>query len=375
MNRRSIILNVLIFSGIFSLFLAIYINQRGRNHFYKASDKRFHYTGRFDFSEEDAAKAWAPGAYIEFKFVGTYCDLVIEDEYRHFNKHNYIVIVLDNEKPKRIRLTDYYNQIKIGKGLKKGKHTVRIVKATESYFGYIKLVGVWCKDLVKFKKTRKLLFEFIGDSITCGSGNDKETDDASGNAWSDLENAYVAFGPLLARRYNASWILSAVSGIGLTNSFTESDKNMPEMYPRISLDEHAGKWDFKSQQQPDIIVITLGQNDGLQKEEKYISAYKKFISFLRSKFPKSILVCSNSPMSEPKLRLHLNKCIQSMVSSLRKSGMKNIYAFYYKKKYNSGHTKHPSKSEHLQMVGELQSFFIQRGWKTEQDLLDLRKMK
>jgi hypothetical protein len=373
MRHRSFVINSLIFLALTALFFTIYQSQRSRNHFYSSGDRRFHFVGRFDFTEENEAKVWAPGAYIEFKFIGTYCDIVVEDEYRHFNKHNYIVVILDDQKPRRIRLTDYYNQIKIGKGLKNGEHSVMICKATESYFGYINLLGVWCKDLVKYKRTKRLLFEFIGDSITCGSGADVRIKDSSGNNWSDLENAYVSFGPLLARRYNADWMLSSVSGIGLTNSFTESDKNMPEMYRRISLDEHAGEWDFDAQKDPDVIVVTLGQNDGIQKESKFIRVYKQFIYFLRSKFPKSLIICSNSPMSEPKLRRHLNTCIHRMVQSLRKSGMKKIVAFYYKGLYNSGHTKHPSKWEHQKMVNELHYFMKKKGWGSEKALLELRR--
>ena len=248
MKRRSLILNAAIGISIFLLFLFIYLSQSKRNHFFNASDSRFYYTGRFDKSEKKVMKVWAPGAYIEFKFTGTFCDVVMEDEHRHFNKNNVLVVIVDGQEPRRIRLSSGYNQIKIAKGLSKGEHTVLLCKATESYIGYIKFLGVWCKDLVKYKRNKKLLFEFIGDSMTCGSGADTKPEKPSGDNWTDLENAYVSFGPTLSRHYNARWILSAVSGIGLTSSFTESNKHMPEMYRKTSLDEYSDDWKFEKQQ-------------------------------------------------------------------------------------------------------------------------------
>ncbi|MEY4604260.1 MAG: hypothetical protein RIT43_1552 [Bacteroidota bacterium] len=372
MKIRPILINSAIFASIFLLFLTIYLSQSKRNHFYNADDHRYYFTGRFDASEKKVKKAWAPGVCIEFKFKGSFCDLVVEDEGRHFNKNNVLVVVVDGQKPQRIRLNNGHNQLKIAKGLSKGSHKVVICKATESYIGYIKFLGVWCKDLIKYKRNKKVLFEFIGDSMTCGSGADSKPEKPSGDNWTDLENAYVSFGPVLSRRYNARWMLSSVSGIGLMKSFTESDKNMPEMYLKTSLDEFSEDWKFEKQQEPDIVFVTLGQNDGIQKADKFISTYVGFVKFIRSKFPHSRIICCSSPMAQPLLRVHLNKCIPQVVSKLKKGGEKYVYSYCFKGVYNSGHKSHPSKAEHIRIADELQQFLNSKGWATEQSLLEQR---
>ena len=60
--------------------------------------------------------------------------------------------------------------------------------------------------------------EFIGNSITCGTGSDQSVVPCDKGVWQDQHNAYLSYGPAVARSFNAQWQLSAVSGIGLMHS-------------------------------------------------------------------------------------------------------------------------------------------------------------
>ena len=63
--------------------------------FYAGGDNLIHCVGRFDRTEPTAPKVWAPGAYIEFKFKGNFCEIELEDELRFLMHHNFIEVVID----------------------------------------------------------------------------------------------------------------------------------------------------------------------------------------------------------------------------------------------------------------------------------------
>ena len=110
----------------------------------------------------------------------------------------------------------------------------------------------------------------------------------------------------------------------------------------------------------------------MQKEEKFITAYVKFLKFVRSTFHSSLVVCCSSPMADAKLKIHLNSCIRKVVLRMRKAGDRRIFGFYYKNRYYAGHKSHPSKDEHIRIADELKQFLKTKGWETEKDLLDQR---
>jgi len=89
-----------------------------------------------------------------------------------------------------------------------------ICKNTEANIGYLELAGIRCRQLVKPapKPARKI--EFIGNSITCGTGSDLSVIPCGKELWEDQHNAYLSYGPITARAVNAQYHLSAVSVSG-----------------------------------------------------------------------------------------------------------------------------------------------------------------
>ena len=210
MRRIAIFVFILFFLGT-TVFIVLHFWQKEEISFYEANDERIHYVGRFDFSDKDSPKAWAPGTYLEFESEGTSCEIVVEDEVKFGNTHNYLEIVLDHGKTKRIRLGSRINRIQLYKDAKGGKHHVLVCKNTESAIGFIKINGIYCQKLCKWKKPRKRLFEFIGDSITCGNGADQSSIPFGKGSWYDYHNAYLSYGARLARERNADWVFTATT--------------------------------------------------------------------------------------------------------------------------------------------------------------------
>lgn len=84
--------------------------------------------------------------YINVKFKGTYCELLINDQELWGKDHNYLEIVID-DKPIRIQTTEKNNQIIIAQGLSNTVHTLIICKNTEANIGYLEFIGLKCESL------------------------------------------------------------------------------------------------------------------------------------------------------------------------------------------------------------------------------------
>jgi lysophospholipase L1-like esterase len=321
---------------------------------FTADNKNIQYTGRIDFADPKKPRFWAPGVYISTTFEGSTCDIVVADEMLGGNNHNYLEVVVDG-KPSRLKLTAKENTLRVAENLPAKRHTLVVCKDTESGIGYLEFVGVKCARLLppSPKPTRKI--EFIGNSITCGTGSDQSVVPCGKGQWPDQHNAYQAYGPTVARTLNAQWQLTAVSGIGLIRSCCDLKIVMPEVFDKINQRANAITWDFQ-RYQPDVVTVCLGQNDGVQDSAKFCGAYVAFIKTIRSKYPKAQIVCLTSPMADAKLTAVLKRYLTGVVNAAQASGDKAVSKFFFSRSYNSGCDNHPDLAEHQLIAAELSAY-------------------
>lgn len=328
---------------------------------FTADNHYLQYTGRIDFANPQKPKFWAPGVYITASFEGSTCDIVVTDEVLGGNNHNYLEVVVDGQRT-RLKLTGRENTIRVAENLPAKRHTLVVCKDTEAGIGYLEFIGVKCARLLPplSKPTRKM--EFIGNSITCGTGSDESVVPCGKGQWHDQHNAYLAYGPLVARALNAQWQLTAVSGIGLVRSCCDMGIVMPEVFDKINQRANALAWDFQ-RYQPDVVTITLGQNDGVQDSTKFCGAYVAFLKTVRSKYPKAHIVCLTSPMADAKLTAVLQRYLTGVVSVVQASGDKAVSKFFYTRRYHSGCDNHPDLAEHQLIANELGAYLTSTlGW-------------
>jgi len=329
--------------------------------FFSAKNKAFRYVGRFDFSNKKQPKCWNPGAYVEVNFTGTFLEIEVNDEMR-YGGHNYIEVIVDDRPAQRILLKANNNVLLISDSLEDKEHHLLICKDTESAMGYIEFLGISCESISPAKtKTKKI--EFIGDSITCGNGSDTTAIKCGEGTWYDQHNAYMSFGPLVSRAFQSDWHLSSVSGIGLTRSCCGLETVMSKVFGHINFDEDGPLWKF-APSEPDVVVITLGQNDGIQDSTDYCSSYVAFIRDVRKVYKKATIVCCSSPMANEKLKDQMSNYIPAVTSEMHRLGDLNIHPFLYDRSYRSGCFYHPTVSEHKLMSQELIPFISEvTGWK------------
>jgi lysophospholipase L1-like esterase len=329
---------------------------------YKANNPNIQYFGRIDFSNPLKPRFWSPGVYIKAKFRGTGCDIIINDEVMGGDNHNYIEIAIDDNPPIRIKATGKVNIIKAAQGRSDSEHIITICKDTESGIGYLEFAGIKCAKLLPPPPKPKRKIEYIGDSITTGSGIDIAETPCDQGKWYDQHNAYRSYGAITSRALDAQWQLTAVAGIGLTHSCCNMDIVMPDVLDKVYLRNNKLAWDF-GRYQPDVVTICLGQNDGIVDSAKFCNAYVQFIGSVRKGYPKAAIICLTSPMANAELTTVLKKYLSGITAFMNSAGDKKIYQYFFNKRYHNGCGGHPDMDEQVQIAGELTACIKQvEGW-------------
>lgn len=344
-------------------FLATGMTRRGHVlKLFKANNNHIQYTGRIDYSDPLKPRIWAPGVYIQAKFKGSQCEVLINDEVASENNHNYVEVIVDGKNPYRIQLTGKTNVIKVPGGLTDTEHTIMICKDTESNIGYIDFVGFRCEQLLPLPARPKRKIEYIGDSITSGTGMDLSTMPCGKGQWYDQHNAYMSYGALTSRNLDAQWQLTALAGVGLIHSCCNMNVVMPQIFDKVFLRGDTINWDFK-QYQPDVITICLGQNDGIKDSTLYCDAYVKFIKTIRQNYPKADIICLTSPMADKALTAVLQRYLKGITDYMNINGDKKVYKYFFSRQYHNGCGGHPDMGDHQLIADELTAYIKQlKGW-------------
>jgi hypothetical protein len=327
-------------------------------HFFAADNSNIQYIGRIDFSNPVKPRFWAPGVYIIANFKGSNCSFIINDEAADGHSQNYVEIIIDAQKISRIQITGKSDTIQAADGLTPGSHTICICKDTESGNGWIEFAGLSCEALLPPTPLPSHKIEFIGNSITCGTGSDVSVVPCGKGEWYDQHNAYFSYGPLTARSLGAQWQLSAVSGIGLIHSCCNMTIDMPEVFDKINMRSDAMLWNF-NRYQPDVVTICLGQNDGILDSAFFCNTYTRFIKQIRDYYVNAHIICITSPMADSILNAVMKKYLSAIVSASNAQGDKKVYRYFFTKRYHQGCGDHPSLEEHRQIAGELSAYIKQ----------------
>ncbi len=338
-------------------------------------DRRIQYMGRIDFSNPKMPRFWDPGVVVRLRFRGMRCRIVLHDEVPDPTTHNYVVVVVGNNLAVyRVKLTGQSDTLTIwgngsawldntslrsqvqGNALNHspdidGDHMVTVCKATEG-IGWMELAGVHAQALLPCPDWPERKIEFIGNSITCGFGNDTSGIPCGQGQWFDQHNAWMSYGPLTARALKAQWHLTAVSGIGLIHSCCNMTITMPEVYDRTDSRGNQGNWDF-SAYQPDVVTVCLGQNDGIQDSTAFCGAYVRFVGHLRQVYPKAQIVLLTSPMGDARLTAALKRYIDGVIKGF---GDANVSGFFFSRQWTHGCYEHPDIADDLDISGELTAY-------------------
>lgn len=353
------------------IFLTFYINGFSQS---RTADKANTLTaeqlkpiGRFVLNSNQELELISSAVHFGFSFEGT--EIAIYASIPDQNGHNYLQYELDGVYQKRITVVGNSKEPVIIKVPKAGKHQIWIYKATEAATGAIVISKVAANKIKALPIPKAPLIEFIGNSITCGAAADASEFPCGTGVYHDQHNAYMAYGPRVARALNANFILSSVSGIGVYRTWNMDGPSMPQVYEKVDFqNKNAQKWDF-SKYSPKIVSIALGTNDlstGDGKtprkpfsDDEFISNYVKFVQLVKSKYPNAQIALLSSPMVKGEARVTLERCLKTIkqkVDQLYPSA-KPAEIFFFEPMEAHGCNGHPSVEDHLILAKQLEPFF------------------
>jgi len=286
-----------------------------------------------------------PGIYFEAQFTGPEVIVRFDDDANNFNilvdgrnrmivkKPGQTTITLDNLGP--------------------GPHSIRLEKRSETQHATGRFIGFAvprAADVRPAPEARAHQIEFIGDSLTAGYGNTSAFGDCHGDDVFETTDTQEAFGPLIAKHYDADYRIEAYSGAGLVRNSggRTPDFHMTDLIQRPILDQPSTD---PSPWTPQIVVVNLGGNDfnsPVQAGEKwpdptslvldYRTSYVAFVKALRARYPKTEILLSTTTDKIP----FLPALVDTVFADLKTDGVSGIDRINWPAMARTACDRHPN---------------------------------
>ena len=340
--------------------------------FVSPADPHILYTGRISFTNPERPAWNYPGVQIVAAFEGTSLRMVAKPQ------SGYFMAQIDEAEPFKVAFRGERDSVvSLATALPDSRHTVRLMYIIEGYEMFPEFWGFLLDEGCSLAEppalpSRKI--EFVGNSITCGYGN--EGYDKFEHFEYETENHYYSYASITARSLGAQHWVVARSGIGAYRNYDGPKTGNPESHMPVQY-EYTGyawrpelrqeptflreKWDF-NRYQPDLVCINLGTNDlstpnyDLTLLKQY---YKKLLEMVREHNPQAKIVLLTGSMlynEEQKIAIQL---LNEIADEAHQAGDKKVYRFdmshidgeaYY------GNDWHPNIRQDEKMASELTPF-------------------
>jgi lysophospholipase L1-like esterase len=323
--------------------------------------------GRFLVNKAQQLELISSAVHFGFSFEGKECQIFAF--LPSSNGHNYLQYELDGVYQKRIKIVGNTSAPVVLTAPSAGKHTVWIYKATEAYTGPILIQKAMGKNIKSLRPPAAPLIEFIGNSITCGAASDPSEVPCGTGDYHDQHNAYMAYGPRVARALKTNFILNSVSGIGVYRNWNSNGPTMPQVYEKIDFQEtNSQRWNFAAYT-PAIVSIALGTNDFSNGDGKqvrlpfdsatFVNTYVQFVKQVKATHPKAQIALLSSPMINGKSRTTLQNCLTAVKAKTDAASPadKPVAVYFFEPMQARGCSGHPNVEDHAIIAKELEPFF------------------
>ncbi len=365
------------------------------------------FVGRYDLTDPATPRFDWSGNYMSTRFEGTEVTFGA-----NAGVETIFEVIVDGQARQVILggLAEKSFTVRVPQGI----HEVTVMRSSEALFGDVAFVPFTfgtSKQLPPTERPRRI--EYIGDSITCGYGNEGENAtcpydtvirDVTGEDGKPkdvkiplTQNVYLAYGSLAARALSADAVTLCFSGKGVFQNYREQgvgegkilnpdDKpdpdartTIPDYYLRtVATDPALAKWDFSKEPEPQVVLINIGTNDFARDVnqdsiadgidlERFRTSYKDFVGFVRTKRPNAHIFLALPPMLSDKFpldnaRSDFRNALKRIVSELEGSGDGKIYFMELVEmgvRYGLGCDYHPNLEVHRimadQVIGAIRS--------------------
>ncbi len=314
-----------------------------------------------DAGADVKAYQW-PGIYFEGRFTGDQILVRFDDNANNFN------VIIDGRNRMIVRKPGYATITLDNLG--PGDHAIRVEKRSETQHATGRFIGFAvprAADVLPAPPARPRQIEVIGDSLTAGYGDTSAFGDCHGDDVFETTDTQEAYGPLLAKHYDADYRIEAYSGAGLVRNSggRTPDFHITDLYTRPILDQpgvDSSPWS------PQIVVVNLGGNDfnaPVHDGEKwpdmaslildYRASYVAFVKALRTRYPKAEILLSTTT---DKISF-LPATVDTVFADLKADGVTGIDRVNWPAMARTGCDKHPNIRDHA-AVAQLYVDYIDR---------------
>jgi lysophospholipase L1-like esterase len=328
--------------------------------------------GRFLSTPKGPSFAYS-GSVITARFKGTGISMTLNEltspmTYNGQQQGNMYDVSVDGGAPTVLATKFGVSTYTLAQGLSDGEHTIFVRKRTEALVGEATFQGFTVQGgaLVPTTRNADKRLLIVGDSISCGYGNEGTT--ATCDFSPSTENASKSFGLVTADKLKADAAIVAWSGKGVyRNNDGTTTETLPALYAR-ALPGHAESTFDPSGWAPDAIVVNLGTNDfasGVPEQTAFVAAYSDFVAQLRQQYPDAHIFCAVGPMLSdfyPQGQQQLTTArsyVQQVISASGDSKMHFLEFATANTDTGVGCSYHPNVSTHAAMAAQLSAALTQ----------------
>ena len=328
----------------------------------KPTNPDIQYVGRICFDNPERPRFTFPGTQINACFTGTSLKLWVKP------KSGYFMAQIDQAAPFKVAVMGERDSVvTLATALPQGSHQLRLMYVVEGYELKPDFRGLILDEGARLLPPPALpqrTIEFIGNSITCGYGNESVM--APDPFEYETENHYLTYAQLTCRALDAYAHVVARSGIGVYRSYGGPKVGTPNNvmtteYEYTNLYDHSERWDF-NRFQPQLVCINLGTNDlSTNNYDTTLlkAAYQRFLKQVRSHNPKAKIVFLCGSMLNGKELDIARNILNEVTEEAHKKGDKEVYRFDFTPQRGDlgfGASWHPSLKQHEKMAAELTTY-------------------
>ncbi|AKU98643.1 Endoglucanase E precursor [Labilithrix luteola] len=344
------------------------------------------FVGRYDMSDPTRARFDWSGNYATARFDGTEVSVGIN---LPENRDMELVFeaAIDDRDPIKFVVTPDRTSYLVANDLAPGTHEITVMRNSEAFSGSSEFTGfnfgASGKLLAPTERPRRI--EFIGDSITCGYGNEGpnatcpyDVEVRPNVKVAMTENIYLAYGSIAARALSADAVTTCFFGKGVVLNFRENEHDddakttIPQYYERTLANVREGNWDFTKEPEPQAVVINLGTNDFSRDVDKdgvadgidlgaFKAGYANFVAYVRERRPNAHIFLAVPPMLTDKFpldnaRSNMRDVLGQIVSDRAAAGDTMVYRIDLVEmgtRYGLGCDYHPNLEVHRIMADQV----------------------
>ena len=322
-----------------------------------ASDARFRYEGRMDFSDTNAPVIIWQASRISIDFEGRAIQVLFDGA----KGQNYFNALVDGSNAIVAASEGMSASPSMFCELDPGRHHLMLFKRSEAAAGTVHFRGVEVAPLTKvwapLPPHYQLAMEFIGDSITVGACNE----DGAADQWDNrrTHNCALSYATLTANAFHADYRNIAVSGMGIARDWAAMTAG--EIWDRLYPGTNSPPADLHTWI-PDIVFVNFGENDasypaahGQPFPTNYTAGYMALIHAMRTAYPAAHIVLLRGGMFNGAQNEPLRKAWEAAVTQLEAND-KNIGHFVFP----HWQPTHPRVADDRTMADELITWLKQQ---------------